>query len=104
MKTSMKFALAAVFISIFSLGGQMQSVYAKLQTPLAVMPKHHSLTKNSVLKNGSKGLAVTQAQNILKQEGFYKRPINGIFSSQMKSAVKAFCEVRTHKTYWCHWI
>lgn len=90
MKTSTKFALTAACISIFSFAGQIQSVYAKPQTPLAVMPQHHSLTKTSVLKIGSKGPAVTQAQNILKQEGFYKGPINGIFSPQMESAVKAF--------------
>lgn len=49
MKTSTKFALTAACISIFSFAGQMQSVYAKPQTPLAIMPQHHSLTKTSVL-------------------------------------------------------
>lgn len=90
MKTSAKFALAAACISIFGFGRQMQSVYAIPRTPLAVMPQQHSPNKTSVLKVGSKGPAVTQAQNILRQEGFYKGPINGVFSPQMESAVKAF--------------
>lgn len=88
MKTSMKFALAAASISIFSFGGQMQNVYAKPQTPVTAMPQ--SSTRVAVLKVGSNGPAVTHAQKILKQEGFYKGPINGIFSPQMEAAVKAF--------------
>jgi peptidoglycan hydrolase-like protein with peptidoglycan-binding domain len=88
VKTSTKFVLAAASISIFSFGGQMQNVYAKPQTPVTAMP--NSSTKIAVLKVGSKGSAVNQAQKILKQEGFYKGPINGIFSPQMEAAVKAF--------------
>lgn len=86
MKTATKFALAAASIGIFSFGSQIQNVYAKPQAPVTVMP-HSSAT---VLKVGSKGPAVMQAQKILKKEGIYKGPINGIFSPQMEDAVKAF--------------
>ncbi|AFY91284.1 peptidoglycan-binding domain-containing protein [Chroococcidiopsis thermalis] len=91
MKTSAKIALTVASIGIVSFGGLLQSVSARQsQHPVAVIPQHDSPAKTPVLKIGSKGAAVAQAQKILKQEGFYKGAINGVFSSEMQSAVIAF--------------
>jgi|UPI00068CA638 peptidoglycan hydrolase-like protein with peptidoglycan-binding domain len=91
MKNSAKIALTVVSIGIVSFGGLLQSASARQpQHPVAVIPQHDPPVKTPVLKVGSKGSAVAQAQKILKQEGFYKGSINGIFSREMQSAVIAF--------------
>jgi len=88
MKTSTKIALAAALVGTLGLGGLTQIVEA--EQPQAEATQHTSSTQTSVLKVGSTGEAVRQAQKILQKEGFYKRPINGTFSAEMKSAVIAF--------------
>lgn len=83
VKNSTKIALTSAFVGILLFGGQMPNAFAQ-------QPQSQSSANTSVLRIGSRGQAVKEAQIVLKQEGFYKGPINGIFSSQMQSAVKAF--------------
>ena len=88
MKTSTKIALAAALLGTLGLGGLTQIVDA--DQPQAASTQHNSSTQTSVLKVGSTGEAVRQAQEILQEEGFYKGPINETFSAEMESAVIAF--------------
>lgn len=78
MKNLTKIALVSGFVGILLFAGQMPNAEAQ------------SSANTSVLRIGSRGQAVKEAQVVLKQEGLYKGPINGIFTSQMQSAVKAF--------------
>jgi peptidoglycan hydrolase-like protein with peptidoglycan-binding domain len=92
MKTSTKIARVVVtLVGTFGLGGFTQKIYAQ-PTPDrgTIIYQHPSSSGTSVLTVGSTGEAVTQAQRSLQKEGFYKGPINGIFSAEVKSAVIAF--------------
>lgn len=44
----------------------------------------------SLLHLGSKGEAVRQVQTLLKQKGFYRGSVNGVFDQQTRKAVMAF--------------
>lgn len=43
-----------------------------------------------ILSNGSRGADVTELQNRLSTEGFYKGPITGYYGAQTRAAVKAY--------------
>jgi len=47
-------------------------------------------TVNTLLKKGSKGSAVTQLQQLLKDKGYLKGTVDGIFGNQTYSAVRSF--------------
>ena len=47
-------------------------------------------TVNTLLKKGSKGSAVTQLQQLLKDKGYLKGSVDGIFGNQTYSAVRSF--------------
>lgn len=50
----------------------------------------NSSSLNTLLKKGSRGSAVTQLQQLLKNKGYLKGSVDGIFGNQTYSAVKAF--------------
>ncbi|MDZ8189702.1 MAG: peptidoglycan-binding domain-containing protein [Nostoc sp. ChiSLP02] len=55
--------------------------------------KHKStnaVKRSNVLRVGSKGEAVKNAQNLLKQQGFYTANVNGVFNNQTRAAVIKF--------------
>ena len=55
------------------------------------MHKSNSMAnRSSVLTVGSKGEAVKNAQNLLKQQGFYTASVNGVFDNKTRSAVMKF--------------
>lgn len=59
MKRSTKIILAAAFVSTLGLGGLLKTVNAQqAQSPVAVMPQHHSSTQ--VAQNGSQNSNVNQ--------------------------------------------
>ena len=47
-------------------------------------------TINTLLKKGSRGSAVTQLQQLLKDKGYLKGPVDGIFGNQTYNAVRSF--------------
>ena len=89
MRTITKIALAAC-IGVVDLGSQLQTVSAKqMRSPIS-MTSHHRYTNTSVLTVGSRGPAVKNVQAILRREGYYKGPVNGVFTNRMRSSVIAF--------------
>lgn len=88
MKTITKIALAAC-IGVVSLGSQLQTVSAKQMRPMSTA-SHHRYTNASVLRVGNRSPAVKNIQAILRREGYYKGPVNGVFTNRMRSSVIAF--------------
>lgn len=64
---------------------------AKAVRKVNVKPEsNHVVKRTTVIKLGSKGDAVKNVQNLLKQKGFYTANVNGIFDKNTRLAVIKF--------------